>query len=162
MGASTRRQPKRPAVATSASSSRGRQGTPDGSPSNHFRSCIEVRSARGTLLIIDCGTGGHSLAQKLVADAAKPLLGNILISHTHWDHIQGILPSSVYGRERMGHDDKLELGCRGVTVRPRTAISSSICCAAISASPRAESTDAPARGGLPRSSSPPALPTHSE
>ena len=53
-------------------------------------SCIEVRSARGTLLIIDCGTGGHSLAQKLVADAAKPLLGNILISHTHWDHIQGI------------------------------------------------------------------------
>src|SRR6202022_1357941 len=26
----------------------------------------------------------------------------------------------------------------------------------------AESTDAPARGGLPRSSSPPALPTHSE
>ena len=24
-------------------------------------SCIEVRSARGTLVIIDCGTGGHPL-----------------------------------------------------------------------------------------------------
>jgi phosphoribosyl 1,2-cyclic phosphodiesterase/CheY-like chemotaxis protein len=53
-------------------------------------SCIEVRSARGTLVVIDCGTGGHSLAQKLIADAPNPLRGNILISHTHWDHIQGI------------------------------------------------------------------------
>jgi phosphoribosyl 1,2-cyclic phosphodiesterase/DNA-binding response OmpR family regulator len=53
-------------------------------------SCIELRSARGTLVVIDCGTGGHSLAQKLITDDAKPLCGNILISHTHWDHIQGI------------------------------------------------------------------------
>jgi phosphoribosyl 1,2-cyclic phosphodiesterase/DNA-binding response OmpR family regulator len=53
-------------------------------------SCIEVRSARGTLVVIDCGTGGHSLAQQLMSGAAKHLRGNILISHTHWDHIQGI------------------------------------------------------------------------
>ena len=30
-------------------------------------SCIEVRSARGTLVIIDCGTGGHWLGQNLIA-----------------------------------------------------------------------------------------------
>ena len=53
-------------------------------------SCLEVRSARGTLVIIDCGTGGHSLGQKLMSGHAKGLRGNILISHTHWDHIQGI------------------------------------------------------------------------
>ena len=59
-------------------------------------SCIEVRSARGTLVIIDCGTGGHSLGQKLKSDRKltsaerKGLRGHILISHTHWDHIQGI------------------------------------------------------------------------
>jgi phosphoribosyl 1,2-cyclic phosphodiesterase/DNA-binding response OmpR family regulator len=53
-------------------------------------SCIEVRSARETLVIIDCGTGAHSLGQKLTSGGAKGLRGHILISHTHWDHIQGI------------------------------------------------------------------------
>jgi phosphoribosyl 1,2-cyclic phosphodiesterase/DNA-binding response OmpR family regulator len=53
-------------------------------------SCIEVRSARGTLVIIDCGTGAHSLGQNLMAAGVKGLRGHILISHTHWDHIQGI------------------------------------------------------------------------
>ena len=50
--------------------------------------CIEVRSARGTLVVIDCGTGAHPLGQKLIAGAGES--GSILISHTHWDHIQGI------------------------------------------------------------------------
>jgi phosphoribosyl 1,2-cyclic phosphodiesterase/CheY-like chemotaxis protein len=53
-------------------------------------SCVEVRSARGTLVIIDCGTGAHSLGQSLMAGGVKDLHGHILISHTHWDHIQGI------------------------------------------------------------------------
>jgi len=53
-------------------------------------SCIEIRSARETLVIVDCGTGGHSLGQKLMSAAVKGLSGHILISHTHWDHIQGI------------------------------------------------------------------------
>ncbi len=53
-------------------------------------SCIEVRSARGTLVILDCGTGGHALGQKLIAPGTEALRGHILISHTHWDHIQGI------------------------------------------------------------------------
>jgi phosphoribosyl 1,2-cyclic phosphodiesterase len=53
-------------------------------------SCIEVRSARGTLIIIDCGTGGHALGQSLMSAGSGGLRGHILISHTHWDHIQGI------------------------------------------------------------------------
>jgi phosphoribosyl 1,2-cyclic phosphodiesterase/CheY-like chemotaxis protein len=53
-------------------------------------SCVEVRSARGTLVVIDCGTGAHSLGQSLIAGGVKGLRGHILISHTHWDHIQGI------------------------------------------------------------------------
>lgn len=53
-------------------------------------SCIEVRSARGTLVVIDCGTGAHSLGQNLMSSGASGLRGHILISHTHWDHIQGI------------------------------------------------------------------------
>src|SRR5262245_8328692 len=53
-------------------------------------SCIEVRSARGTLVVVDCGTGAHPLGQHLSSISAKGLSGHILISHTHWDHIQGI------------------------------------------------------------------------
>ncbi len=53
-------------------------------------SCVEVRSARGTLIIIDCGTGAHALGQSLLAASPKGNRGHILISHTHWDHIQGL------------------------------------------------------------------------
>ena len=53
-------------------------------------SCIEVRSAGETLVVLDCGTGAHALGQKLMSAGAKGVRGHILISHTHWDHIQGI------------------------------------------------------------------------
>src|SRR5690242_17478047 len=65
-------------------------------------SCIEVRSARGTLVIVDCGTGAHSLGQNLMSGGAQGLCGHILISHTHWDHIQGFpffAPLFVPGNE---------------------------------------------------------------
>lgn len=53
--------------------------------------CVEVRSSSGTLVVLDCGTGAHGLGQALVAEAGpRPLRGHLLISHTHWDHIQGI------------------------------------------------------------------------
>jgi len=53
-------------------------------------SCIELRTDAGDLLILDCGTGAHELGQKLQREADGPVSGNLLISHTHWDHIQGI------------------------------------------------------------------------
>jgi phosphoribosyl 1,2-cyclic phosphodiesterase len=64
--------------------------------------CVEVQTAADTLVIIDCGSGLHGLGQALVK-AGKPVLkGHILISHTHWDHIQGIpffAPFFVPGNE---------------------------------------------------------------
>jgi phosphoribosyl 1,2-cyclic phosphodiesterase/CheY-like chemotaxis protein len=65
-------------------------------------SCIEVRTARDTLLVVDCGTGAHALGQKLMSAGPKGSRGHILISHTHWDHIQGIpffAPLFVSGNE---------------------------------------------------------------
>jgi len=52
-------------------------------------SCVELRSASGTVIVLDCGTGAQGLGQALLneGDAAKS--GHILVSHTHWDHIQG-------------------------------------------------------------------------
>ena len=52
-------------------------------------SCVEVRSAAGTRLVIDCGTGAHELGQAIMREGIVSR-GHVLISHTHWDHIQGI------------------------------------------------------------------------
>ncbi len=53
-------------------------------------SCVEFRTSRGTLIIVDCGTGANGLGQSLLAANPKGVRGHILISHTHWDHIQGL------------------------------------------------------------------------
>jgi len=49
--------------------------------------CIEVKPSSGELLIIDAGTGIHALAQSL---PRQPVIAHILLTHTHWDHIQGL------------------------------------------------------------------------
>ncbi len=51
-------------------------------------SCVEVRTADGTVLVLDAGTGAHALGRELVA-SGEPTRGHLLIGHTHWDHIQG-------------------------------------------------------------------------
>ncbi|MCA9659897.1 MAG: MBL fold metallo-hydrolase, partial [Myxococcales bacterium] len=51
-------------------------------------SCVEVRSAAGDVLVLDCGTGAHGLGVSLVREGIRR--GHVLISHTHWDHIQGL------------------------------------------------------------------------
>jgi phosphoribosyl 1,2-cyclic phosphodiesterase len=50
--------------------------------------CIEVRGDDGTLVILDAGTGIFPLAQELLKQ--MPVKANIFITHTHWDHIQGL------------------------------------------------------------------------
>ncbi|HZN92501.1 MAG TPA: MBL fold metallo-hydrolase, partial [Myxococcales bacterium] len=52
-------------------------------------SCVEVVTADGSRLVLDCGTGAHGLGQALVNSAQQPIRGHMLIGHTHWDHIQG-------------------------------------------------------------------------
>jgi CheY-like chemotaxis protein/phosphoribosyl 1,2-cyclic phosphodiesterase len=52
-------------------------------------SCVEVRGADGTLVVLDCGTGAHGLGCALTDAGAPGGDGHLLITHTHWDHIQG-------------------------------------------------------------------------
>ena len=70
---------------------RGSIATP-GPGTNHFggnTSCVEVTTDSGDLLIFDCGTGARGLAAELMAQGKKTINANILLGHTHWDHIQG-------------------------------------------------------------------------
>ena len=50
--------------------------------------CIEIRTDAGELIVIDAGTGIFPLSQTLLAE--MPLTANVLITHSHWDHIQGL------------------------------------------------------------------------
>lgn len=56
-------------------------------------SCVEVRPAGGAVpIIIDAGTGIRRLGKSLMENAFGDGKGScsILISHTHWDHVQGL------------------------------------------------------------------------
>jgi ribonuclease BN (tRNA processing enzyme) len=50
--------------------------------------CIEIRTNDNDLIILDAGTGIHALAQHLLREL--PVNAHIFITHTHWDHIQGL------------------------------------------------------------------------
>jgi phosphoribosyl 1,2-cyclic phosphodiesterase len=51
--------------------------------------CVEVRCGPD-ILIFDAGTGIRELGQALMQESlGQPLTLHLLISHTHWDHIQG-------------------------------------------------------------------------
>ncbi len=50
--------------------------------------CIEVRTDADELIIIDAGTGIFPLSHSLLGE--MPLTANVLITHSHWDHIQGL------------------------------------------------------------------------
>jgi phosphoribosyl 1,2-cyclic phosphodiesterase len=52
-------------------------------------SCVEVRTGR-EIIILDAGTGIRELGKQLVREFSKRSARlSILITHTHWDHIQG-------------------------------------------------------------------------
>jgi phosphoribosyl 1,2-cyclic phosphodiesterase len=52
-------------------------------------SCVEV-SAAGETLIVDAGTGLRALGNKLLREATQAQHYHVLLSHVHWDHIQGL------------------------------------------------------------------------
>lgn len=53
-------------------------------------SCVEARTAAGHSVIVDAGTGMRALGNKLLAEATEPQHHHVLLSHVHWDHIQGL------------------------------------------------------------------------
>src|ERR1051326_3578374 len=72
-------------------------------------SCVELNTSGGHRFVVDCGTGARLLGANWMINGPIPVRASILISHTHWDHIQGFpffaplfIPGnefSVYGPE---------------------------------------------------------------
>jgi phosphoribosyl 1,2-cyclic phosphodiesterase len=59
---------------------------PDTSRYGGNTSCVHIETASGQDLVLDAGTGIRGLG-KLLKEKDTPI--NILLSHGHWDHIQG-------------------------------------------------------------------------
>jgi phosphoribosyl 1,2-cyclic phosphodiesterase len=55
--------------------------------------CLELVAPDGSHIILDCGTGLRTLGSRWSngePDAARPEETHIMVTHYHWDHIQGL------------------------------------------------------------------------
>ena len=52
--------------------------------------CVAVEGAGGQLVVLDAGTGIRALGMELVEKQNGAVKVEILLSHAHWDHIQGL------------------------------------------------------------------------
>ena len=54
-------------------------------------SCVAVDGGNGHLVVLDAGSGIRVLGHELMrADPERPRRVDLLVTHTHWDHIQGL------------------------------------------------------------------------
>jgi phosphoribosyl 1,2-cyclic phosphodiesterase len=90
-------------------------------------SCVEVRSNHGHCLVVDAGTGLRGLGKKLAMEEGRAdgNIYNMILSHVHWDHIQGLPffePAYVGGNKIIVHApraaaDELRQVIGGITRR---------------------------------------------
>jgi len=77
--------------------------------------CIEIRTDNNELIILDAGTGIFPLSQTLLAEL--PVTANVLITHSHWDHIQGLpffIPNFIPGNTLRLHGSFDPVSGKGV------------------------------------------------
>lgn len=74
--------------------------------------CLDILTSAGERIVIDAGTGIRLLGGELQEENGRNIKTHIFLSHTHWDHIQGLPFFSlldgrrnhidVYGARRIG------------------------------------------------------------
>ena len=91
--------------------------------------CLDVLTSDKQLIVIDAGSGIRRLGIALTEEYPNRIVGTVLVSHTHWDHIQGfpffaplIGPQSrqnrfvIVGQKRVGR--QLENVLAGQIIEP--------------------------------------------
>lgn len=88
--------------------------------------CIDLFTSDQQVIILDAGTGIRALGQQLLKEHPHRIMGTLLFSHTHWDHIQGFpffIPAFVrnnrfvvIGQKKI--DQQLEKVLAGQVVQP--------------------------------------------
>lgn len=91
--------------------------------------CIDLLTSDKQLIVIDAGSGIRRLGIALTEENPGRIVGTVLVSHTHWDHIQGfpffaplIGPQSrqnrfvIVGQKRVGR--QLENVLAGQIIEP--------------------------------------------
>lgn len=82
-------------------------------------SCGELVLDDGSMIIFDMGSGIRVLGNDLMKRGKKPVEAIILLSHTHWDHIQGFpffVPAFIPGNKI------LICGCEEADIKLETII----------------------------------------
>ena len=52
--------------------------------------CVRVTLPQGQIIILDAGTGIRQLGKDMIASSHEQFeFMPIVLSHTHWDHVQG-------------------------------------------------------------------------
>ncbi len=88
--------------------------------------CIDIFTSDQQVIILDAGTGIRRLGKRLMKEHPHRIMGTLLFTHTHWDHIQGFpffVPAFVrnnrfvvIGQKRIGR--KLETVLAGQVIQP--------------------------------------------
>jgi len=73
--------------------------------------CVEVRTKDNQIIILDAGTGIRPLGDKIMQEYTGRAVATLLISHTHWDHIQGF---PFFGMTRRRHNRIVIIGAKKI------------------------------------------------
>jgi phosphoribosyl 1,2-cyclic phosphodiesterase len=87
--------------------------------------CVQIETGEPEYLLCDLGSGAREFAVSALAKhgPSQPQTYNVLVSHTHWDHIMGFpffLPAYIPGNRIRLHSchAKLEQALRGQSAAP--------------------------------------------
>lgn len=53
-------------------------------------SCVAIEPDDGAPIILDLGTGLRPYGRQWEASGSEPFRGHVLLTHLHWDHVQGL------------------------------------------------------------------------